>query len=94
MTYQSLEIVATWHLHIESNNDGLLECEFKQNCSINFTLLATWLSKRWPWGKSQWQDGGACNARQPGAHSWTRTARCGQWMSWCGVQRRQTDARD
>ena len=87
-----LDIVATWHLHMELNDDGLLVCKFKQNCSINshmltFTLLATWLSKQWPWawGKSQWQHGGACNARQPGANSRTRTVRCGRWMSRCGV---------
>jgi len=24
-----------------------------------------------------YEDGGACNARQPGANSWTRTVRCG-----------------
>ena len=41
---KGLEIVATWHLHIESNNDGLLECEFKQNCSINSHIVDIYLT--------------------------------------------------
>jgi hypothetical protein len=41
---KGLEIVATWHLHIESNNNGLLECEFKQNCSINSHIVDIYLT--------------------------------------------------
>jgi hypothetical protein len=36
---KGLEIVATWHLHIEMNDDGLLECEFKQTRSENSQLI-------------------------------------------------------
>ncbi len=55
---KGLDIVATWHLHMELNDDGLLECEFKNivlsiHTSLTCTLLATCLSKQWPWGKSQ-----------------------------------------
>jgi hypothetical protein len=32
---KGLEIIATWHLHIEMNNDELLECKFKQTRSSN-----------------------------------------------------------
>jgi hypothetical protein len=32
---KGLEIVATWHLHIDMKDDGLLECKFKQTCSSN-----------------------------------------------------------
>ena len=32
------EIIATWHLHIES------ECEFKQNCSINSHIVDIYLT--------------------------------------------------
>jgi hypothetical protein len=39
-----LEIIATWHLHIELNNDGLLECKFKQNCSINSHIVDMYLT--------------------------------------------------
>jgi len=40
---KGLEIVAKWHLHMELNNDGLLECEFKQNCSINSHIIDMYL---------------------------------------------------
>ncbi len=36
---KGLEIVATWHLHIEMNNDGLLECKFKQTPSSNLHIV-------------------------------------------------------
>jgi hypothetical protein len=41
---KGLEIVATWHLHMELNDDGLLVCEFKQNCSINSHIVDIYLT--------------------------------------------------
>ncbi len=41
---KGLEIVATWHFHIELNNDGLLECKFKQNYSINSHIVDMYLT--------------------------------------------------
>ena len=44
---KGLEIVATWHLCIELNNhDGLLECKFKQNSSINSHIVSIYLTGR------------------------------------------------
>ncbi len=34
-----LEIVATWHLHIERSEKGQILCEFKQTCSQNSHLV-------------------------------------------------------
>jgi hypothetical protein len=36
---QGLEIVATWHLHIERNEQGQILCEFRQTCSQNSHLV-------------------------------------------------------
>ncbi len=36
---QGLEIVATWNLHIEMNDDGALVCKFKQTCSDSSHLV-------------------------------------------------------
>jgi hypothetical protein len=41
---KGLEILATWHLHIELNDDVLLECKFKQNCSINSHIVDMYLT--------------------------------------------------
>jgi hypothetical protein len=41
---KGLEIVATWHLHIELSDEGLLECKFKQNCSVNWHIVDMYLT--------------------------------------------------
>jgi hypothetical protein len=36
---QGLEIVATWHLHIERNKQGQILCKFRQTCPQNSHLV-------------------------------------------------------
>jgi hypothetical protein len=41
---KGLEIVATWHLHIENNEQGQIECEFKDARSINSLTIDTYVT--------------------------------------------------
>ncbi len=41
---RGLEIVATWHLHIENNEQGQIECEFKDARSINSLTIDTYVT--------------------------------------------------
>jgi hypothetical protein len=39
---RGLDIVATWHLHIENNKQGQIKCEFKDARSINSLTIDTY----------------------------------------------------
>jgi hypothetical protein len=41
---RGLEIVATWHLHIKNNEQGQIECEFKDAQSINSLTIHTYVT--------------------------------------------------
>jgi hypothetical protein len=39
-----LEIVATWHLHIESNEEGQIKCEFRNTRSMNSLTIEVYVT--------------------------------------------------
>jgi hypothetical protein len=39
-----LEIVATWHLHIESNEEGQIKCEFRNTRSMNSLTIKVYVT--------------------------------------------------
>jgi hypothetical protein len=72
---RGLEIVATWHLHIERNKQGQIPCEFKQTCSQNSHFVDMYVTgnlafQEWRWERSRWPDGGVFCASQHAANSW------------------------
>jgi hypothetical protein len=77
---QGLEIVATWNLNIEKNNEGGVKCWFSKDIKTTHShIIDVYVT-----GDLAFQAmalGKECCARHPEPNSWTRIVRCGRWMS-------------